>query len=146
MYRLKMREVKLQKSQSYFTLILMVHTEQQVLVEKIFSFVGYRVLLNNKIIVASHVDTVQENLKCIGLDEVESKYPSPSTSTLQSSRGEENHCDDDFIDDNVFQNADEIDEQELKVANKDNFEKLKIPRRYTHRNQLKRYEMKRYQM
>ena len=46
-------------------------------------------------IVARHVDIEEENVKCIGLDEVKSKYPSPSTSTLESSRGEENYRDDD---------------------------------------------------
>ena len=59
-------------------------------------------------IVARHVE---ENVKCIGLDEVESKYPSPSTLTLESSIGEESYRDDDLIDDNVFQSADQIDEQ-----------------------------------
>ena len=82
-----------------------------------YSDVGYRVLLNNKIIVARHVEIVEENIKCIGLDKVESKYPSPSTSTLESSRAEENYRDDDLSDENVFQSADENDEQEQRVAN-----------------------------
>ena len=94
-----------------------------------YSDVGYRVLLNNKMIVAS-VDIVEENVKCIGLDEVESKYPFPSSSTLESSRGEEKYRDD-FIDDNFFQSVDENDEQEQKVENKENLELLKIPRRST---------------
>ena len=38
-----------------------------------YSDVGYRVLLNNKIIVARHVVIVEENVKCIGLDAVEFK-------------------------------------------------------------------------
>ena len=95
-----------------------------------YSGVGYRVLLNNKIIVARHVDIVKKNVTCIGLDGVESKCPSP-TSTLESSREEENDRDDDLIDDNVFQSANENDEREQKVANKENFELLKIPRRST---------------
>ena len=33
-----------------------------------YSHVGYRVLLNNKIIVARYVEIVEENVKCIGLD------------------------------------------------------------------------------
>ena len=70
---------------------------------------------------------VEENVKCIGLDEVESKYPCPSTSTLVSGRGEQNDLDDDLIDDNVFQSADENDEQELRVANKKNLELFKVP-------------------
>ena len=53
-----------------------------------YSVVGYRVLLNNRMIVARHVDIVDENVKCIGLDEVESKYLPPSTSTLESGRRE----------------------------------------------------------
>ena len=60
-----------------------------------YSDVGYRILLNNKIIVVRHVEIVEENIKCIGLDEVESKYRSPSTSTLESGRGEQNDCDND---------------------------------------------------
>ena len=42
---------------------------------------SYRVLIKNKIIVARYVDIVEENLTCIGFDEVELKYSSPSTST-----------------------------------------------------------------
>ena len=77
-----------------------------------YSDVGYRVLLNNKIIVARHVEIVEKNVKCIGLDEVESKYRSPSTSTLKSFRGDQKDRDDDLSDDNVFQSTDENDEQE----------------------------------
>ena len=55
-----------------------------------------------------------------------SQFPSPSTSTLESSRGEQN--DYDLIDDNVFQSADKNDEQELRVENKKNLELLKVPR------------------
>ena len=94
-----------------------------------YSDVG--VLLNNKIIVARYVEIVEENVKCIGFDEVESKYPSPSTSTLESFRVDQNDRDDDLSDDNVFQNADENDEQEPKVANKKNLELLEVPRRST---------------
>ena len=42
-----------------------------------------------------------------------------------------NGCDDDLIDDNVFQSADENDEQELSVANKKNLDLLKVPRSST---------------
>ena len=41
-----------------------------------YSDVGYRVLLNNKMIVVRHVDIVEKNVRYIGLDEVESKKPS----------------------------------------------------------------------
>ena len=82
-------------------------------------------------IVASHVEIVEENVKCIELDEVESKYPSSSTSTLESLREDQNDRDDDLSDDNVFQSADENDEQEPKVANKKSLELLKVPRRST---------------
>lgn len=34
-----------------------------------YSDVGYKVFINNKIIVARHVDTVEKNVKCINLDE-----------------------------------------------------------------------------
>ena len=96
-----------------------------------YSDVGYRVLLNNKIIVARDVEIVEENVKCIGLDKVESKYPSRSTSTIESGREEQNDRDDDLSDQNVFQSADENDEQEQRVANKKNLELLKVPRRPT---------------
>ena len=96
-----------------------------------YSDVGYRVLVNNKIIVARHVEIVEKNVKCIGLDEVESKYPPPSTSTLESFRGDQKDCDDDLSDDNVFQSADENDEEEPKVVNKKNLELLEVPRRST---------------
>ena len=93
-----------------------------------YSDVGYRVLLNNKRIVARHVEIVEENVKCIGLDEAESN-PSPSTSTIESFRGDQNDRNDDLSDDYIFQSADENDEQEPKVANKKNLELLKVPRR-----------------
>ena len=94
-----------------------------------YSDIEYRVLLNNKIIVARHVEIVEENVKW--LDEVESKYPFPSTSTLESFRGNQNDRDD-LSDDNVFQSADENDEQEPKVANKKNLVLLEVPCRSTH--------------
>ena len=77
------------------------------------------------------LEIVEKNVKCIGLDEVESKYPSPSTSTLESFRGDQKDRDDDLSNDNVFQSADENDEREPKVANKKNLELLKVPRRST---------------
>lgn len=44
-----------------------------------YTEVGYRVLINSKIIVARHVDIVEENTKCIGLiDDSESEYSSKS--------------------------------------------------------------------
>ena len=33
-----------------------------------YSEVGYRVLLNNRIIVSGHVDIVEKDVKCIGID------------------------------------------------------------------------------
>ena len=33
-----------------------------------YSDVGYRVLINNKIIVARHVDIIERDVKCIGID------------------------------------------------------------------------------
>ena len=109
-----------------------------------YSDVGYRVLIKNKIIVVRHVDIVEENVKYIGFDEVESKYSSPSTSTLESSRGEENDRDDD-LSDNVFESADEYEEQLSKEKEKNNSslhqpsgrckdtqnETLKVPRKST---------------
>ena len=37
-----------------------------------YTEVGYRVLVNNKIIVARHVDIVEDNIKCIGLEDIDS--------------------------------------------------------------------------
>ena len=76
-----------------------------------YSDAGDRVLINNKIIVARHIDTVEENVKCIGFDEVVTKHSSCSTSTLESSRGEENDGDSD-LSDNVFEDAEEYKEQQ----------------------------------
>ena len=58
--------------------------------------VGYRVLINNRVIVAKHVDIVEENVKLVGFgdnDEINQKNDEtilPSTSTLGKSRGREN--------------------------------------------------------
>ena len=109
-----------------------------------YNDVGYRVLINNKIIVARHVDIVEENVKCIGFDEVETKHSSSSTSTLESSRGEENDRDSD-LSDNVCEDADEYKEQQgnekeninlslqqpSEKFNDTNNETLKVPRKST---------------
>ena len=53
-----------------------------------YSEVGYRVLINGKIIVARHVDIVEENVKCIGLNECESDeelYESSDNESLDDS-------------------------------------------------------------
>lgn len=55
-----------------------------------YSEVGYRVLINGKIIVARHVDIVEENVKCIGLNECESDeevYESSDNESLDSFKG-----------------------------------------------------------
>ena len=73
-----------------------------------YSEVGYRVLVDRKIIVARHVDIVESDVQCIGLDldENETEYTLPSTSVLEQSRGRENDRNDD-LDGNVFVSADE---------------------------------------
>lgn len=37
-----------------------------------YSNVGYRVILNNRVIIVKHVDILEEDVRCIGLDENES--------------------------------------------------------------------------
>ena len=76
-----------------------------------YSEVGYRVLVDRKIIVARHVDIAESDVQCIGLDldENETEYTLPCTSVLEQSRGRENDRNDDF-DDNVFVSADEFEE------------------------------------
>ena len=75
-----------------------------------YSEVGYRVLLNNKVVVARNVEFVEENVKCIGLDldENDTEYTHSSTSTFEESRSNsENNSDD-----NVFESADESEKKE----------------------------------
>ena len=61
-----------------------------------YDSVGYRVLTNNRVIVAKHVDIIEENVKLVGFgnnDEINENNDEiilPSTSTLGESRGREN--------------------------------------------------------
>ena len=96
-----------------------------------YSEVGYRVLLDRKIVVARHVDIVEDDVKCIGLDldENETDYTLPSTPTFGESRMK-NNDNDDNPDDNVFESADESEKPNDKIKvghNKD--QGLRIPRR-----------------
>lgn len=75
-----------------------------------YSDVGYRVLLNNKIIVARHVDIVEKDMGCIGMDDDDTN----------SDIGSETDTDD-----NVFVETPGKD----KIAVEEKKEKLKSPRR-----------------
>ena len=63
-----------------------------------YSEVGYRILLNNKIIVARHVDIVEKDVKCIGIDYNDDEKESDCST-------------DDEVSDNAFESADETNEQ-----------------------------------
>ena len=85
-----------------------------------YSDVGYRVLISNKIVIARHVDFVEENIKCINLDENDHENISNAST-------------DDELNDNIFESASETeDDQKYNVKGQDtkNVE-LKSPRRST---------------
>ncbi|XP_018396139.1 PREDICTED: uncharacterized protein K02A2.6-like [Cyphomyrmex costatus] len=81
-----------------------------------YSDVGYRVLVNNRIIVTRHVDIVEKNIKYINLDEDEPAYLFPSTSTLELSRGEDSDHENN-LNDSVFESTDEDDEVKIDKEN-----------------------------
>ena len=62
-----------------------------------YSDVGYRVLINNLIIVARHVDIVEGNVNCINLDK--NDYGNESNASAENE-----------LNDSVFKSADETDE------------------------------------
>ena len=80
-----------------------------------YSDVGYRVLVNNKIIIARHADIVEKNVKCINLDENDNESDASTNNDLN---------------DSVFESADETNEEncKLKKSDTENVE-LKIPRK-----------------
>ena len=90
-----------------------------------YSLVGFRVLINNKIVIARNVDIVEAKIKCINLDDDERESNiSPSTSTLESFRGNES----DLGDNDVFKSENEMNEQESKVEQKETRNKeLNVP-------------------
>lgn len=85
-----------------------------------YSDVGYRVLVNNRIIVARHVDIVEKNVKCISLDENDYDNESDVNSN-------------DDLNDNVFESADENEEVQDNIIKKGDEEssKPKTPRKST---------------
>jgi hypothetical protein len=62
-----------------------------------YSNVGYRVLLNGRVIIARHVEFVEENVKCIGLD---SEGPE-NEDDMSKSRYENNECEESSDDDSM---------------------------------------------
>lgn len=84
-----------------------------------YSDVGYRVLVNNKIIVARHVDIVERDVKCISVDYNDDDI-------------ESNASLDENLSDNVFESESETEEKKIKTKKEatENLE-LKIPRKST---------------
>lgn len=82
-----------------------------------YNEVGYGVLVDNKIIVARHVDIVEGDVKCIGLDK---------------SDEENNDCVNDKSSDDSFESADEIEQEKVKENKNDSKSKIDfvhIPRK-----------------
>lgn len=84
-----------------------------------YSDVGYRVLLNNKIIVARHVEIVENDVKCIGIDYNDDDL-------VSNASGDEN------LSDNVFESENETEEKKKKSKSEGTERlELKMPRRST---------------
>lgn len=82
-----------------------------------YNEVGYGVPVSNKIIVATHVDIVERDVKCIGLDELDE---------------ENNDCVNDESSDDSFESADEIEQEKIKENKNDSKSKIDfkhIPRK-----------------
>ena len=99
-----------------------------------YDVTGYRVLIGNRVIVARHVDVIEEDVKCIGLDD-DPENISSRTPTLESSKGSEHEFENE-IDDDVFDSADENEivfkKEQTNVKNVDkNTLKPNTPRRST---------------
>lgn len=83
-----------------------------------YSDVGYKVLLNNKIIVARHVDIVEKDVKCIGIDYNDAIVSNASL--------------DENLSDNVIESENVIEEKKKKIEKEDTERlKLKMPRKST---------------
>uniref|UniRef100_A0A6P7H0L4 Uncharacterized protein LOC114345358 n=1 Tax=Diabrotica virgifera virgifera TaxID=50390 RepID=A0A6P7H0L4_DIAVI len=81
-----------------------------------YSNVGYRVLLNGRVIVARHVDIVEENIKCIGLDFVE------SDNDKNDENSENESIDETFVNrnENLNESMDDTEnERELRKSQRD---------------------------
>lgn len=83
-----------------------------------YSEVGYRVLINNKIIVARHVEIVERDIKCIGINYEEDYETERKANTDENSN------------DNVVEGTNDDDEENCRVQEKgiDKFG-LKTPRK-----------------
>lgn len=90
-----------------------------------YSDVGYRVLIGNKVIVARHVDIIEEDTLCIGFDDThESKSEETSTTTQGSKEEDESQStkinkEESNLNDHEEQNGDDLDEaiDEQKITN-----------------------------
>ena len=101
--------------------------------------VGYRVLINNRVIVAKHVDIIEENVKLVGygdndeINENNDEMILPSTSTLGESRGREKQNNEINEDENIKNNEYEnsvpsTSKDNLKVVRKSERKKSPINR------------------
>ena len=101
-----------------------------------YDVTGYRVLINNKVIVARHVDIIEENVNCIGLND-DDEFLLPPISSLGENRGgkddienperETNDNENDvenLNDNNNFEN--EVNEPELRRSQRN----IKRPSRF----------------
>ena len=78
-----------------------------------YSDVGYRVLINNKIIIARHVDIIERYVKYIGTDYKDN---------IDNDESKENDANtNDDLSDNFSESVDEYEEQQGKVTEKNNF-------------------------
>lgn len=77
-----------------------------------YNDLGYRVLVDNKIIVARHVDIIEKGVKCISLDEIDNGNESNDSSNSE------------LTDDNVFESEDESEDNQSKIKRKKDTEKM----------------------
>ena len=73
-----------------------------------YNDVGYRVLINNKIIIAKHVDIIERDVKCIGIDYKDNIDNGESKESDRRTN--------DGLSDNVSESADEYEEQQGKLT------------------------------
>ncbi|XP_076398195.1 uncharacterized protein LOC143266634 [Megachile rotundata] len=83
-----------------------------------YTYVGYRVLVNRKIVVAGHIEIVERDVKCINLDE--NDYNSRSVAST------------DDLSDDSFESTDETEEKQDKAKVRNVVkEECKSPHRFT---------------
>ncbi|XP_068990370.1 copia protein isoform X2 [Neodiprion pinetum] len=83
-----------------------------------YSDVGYRVLLNNRIIVARNVDIIEKDVKCIGID-----YDDNDLNNKYDANEDENS------DDDMLKDENELNKTIVESPEKDNLLELQLPLR-----------------